>query len=163
MRDHQVNFIQVGFFWPVPHILLMFALSACHQPHYRIYLRTWNRPFIELIIYQDKYYLSSYNWRVCVQQARKWLFRPNFFPHPNEFNFCMWPWTQWENIAPYFFLLYCFSFSRNLRESALAANARFADSIVWKNKSCLWKRHRQEKNSFFAYVICGKWKRNQQT
>ena len=44
-----------------------------------------------------------------------------------------------------FFLLFCFSFLRNFLEPALAANARFADSIVWKNKSFLWKGHRQEK------------------
>ena len=37
-----------------------------------------------------------------------------------------------------------------------SANARFADSIVWKNKSFLWKGHRQEKNCVFEYVICGK-------
>ena len=28
-----------------------------------------------------------------VQEARKWLFRTNFCPRPNELNFCMWPWT----------------------------------------------------------------------
>ena len=44
----------------------------------------------------------------------------------------------------------------------LAANARFADSVVWKNKSFVWKGHRQEKHCVFAYIICGKRKRNQQ-
>ena len=45
----------------------------------------------------------------------------------------------------------------------LVANARFADSIAWKNKSFVWKGHHQEKHCVFAHVICGKRKRNQQT
>ena len=45
----------------------------------------------------------------------------------------------------------------------LVANARFADSIVWKNKNFVWNGHRQEKHCIFAYVIFGKRKRNQQT
>ena len=51
-----------------------------------------------------------------------------------------------------FFLLFCFSFSRNnacknagLNEPAMAAKARFADSIVWRNKSFVWKGHCQKK------------------
>ena len=66
--------------------------------------------------------------------------------------------------------LFCFSFSRNnacknagFPEPALVANVHFADSTVWKYKSFVWKRRRQEKTAVFAYVICGKQKRNQQT
>ena len=32
----------------------------------------------------------------------------------------------------------------------LAANACFADSVVWKNKSFVWKGRRQEKHCVFA-------------
>ena len=45
----------------------------------------------------------------------------------------------------------------------LAAKVCFADSIVWKNKSFVWKVGRQEKHCVFAYVLCGKRKRNQRT
>ena len=45
----------------------------------------------------------------------------------------------------------------------MAANACIADSSIWKNKSFVWKGHRQEKNCIFAYAICGKRKRSQQT
>ena len=38
-------------------------------------------------------------------------------------------------------------------EPALAANARFADSFVWKNKSFLWKRRRQEKKTAFLHTL----------
>ena len=40
---------------------------------------------------------------------------------------------------------------------------RFADSIVWKNKSFVWKGRYQEKNCIFAYIICRKRKRKQRT
>ena len=85
-----------------------------------------------------------------MQEARKWLLRPNFFSSSK--------WAQFLHVTldlkgkrcPEFFLLFCFSFSRNFLQPALVANVRFADSIVWKNKSFLWKGHRQEKNCVFA-------------
>ena len=50
-------------------------------------------------------------------------------------------------------------------EPALAANVCFADSIVWKNKSFVWKAKdaAKKKTPFLHMVICGKRKRNQQT
>ena len=51
---------------------------------------------------------------------------------------------------PAIFSAVLFSFSRNFLEPALVANARFADSIVWKNKSSLSKGHRQEKKLHFC-------------
>ena len=61
-----------------------------------------------------------------------------------------------KTLSRKFFLLFCFSFSRNFLQPVLAANARFADSIVWKNKSFLWKGHRQEKK--LRFCICYLWK-----
>ena len=70
--------------------------------------------------------------------------------------------------CPVIFSAACFLFLRNnecksasFPEPALAGNACFADSIVWKNKSFVWKERHQEKNCVFAHVICGKRKRNQ--
>ena len=45
----------------------------------------------------------------------------------------------------------------------MAANVHFAGSIVWKNKTFLWRGCHQEKHWVFAYVICGKRKRNERT
>ena len=38
-------------------------------------------------------------------------------------------------------------------EPALVANARFTDSIVWKNKSFVWKGRRQEKTAFLHMLF----------
>ena len=40
-------------------------------------------------------------------------FKAEFFPCPNELNFCMWPSTSENNIPPYLSLLVSLSFSRN--------------------------------------------------
>ena len=55
-----------------------------------------------------------------------------------------------------FSAVFFFSFSRNnaaFLEPAQAANAHFADSIVWKNKSFLWKGRHQEKNAFLRTLF----------
>ena len=39
-----------------------------------------------------------------------------------------------------------------------AANAHFADSIVWENKSFLWKQHHQEKKLHFCILYLWKMK-----
>ena len=39
------------------------------------------------------------------------------------------------------------------REPAMAANTHFADSIVWKNESFVWKGRSQEKRTAFLQML----------
>ena len=60
-----------------------------------------------------------------------------------------------------FFCCFVFRF-REIMHANMAANGRFADSIVWKTKA-LFGKDSARKKLFFVHIICGKQKRNQQT
>ena len=73
---------------------------------------------------------------------------------------------NWKTLPCNFFCCFVFRFREIMHAKMqvfLVANVRFANSVVWKNKSFVWKGHCQEKHCVFADIICGKQKRNQQT
>ena len=74
----------------------------------------------------------------CMEGTRKWLFSPNFFPCPNELNFCMWPSTSENNIPPYLSLLVSLSFSRN----NLGKNEVFFLAVSFPKKAFVFPNNR---------------------
>ena len=53
-----------------------------------------------------------------------------------------------KTLSRNFFCCFVFCFREIFFNQHWRQNARFADSVVWKNKSFLWKGHRQEKTAF---------------
>ena len=53
-----------------------------------------------------------------------------------------------KTLSRNFFCCFVFRFREIFFNQHWRQNARFADSIVWKNKSFLWKGHCQEKTAF---------------
>ena len=53
-----------------------------------------------------------------------------------------------KTLSRNFFCCFVFRFREIFFNQHWRQNARLADSIVWKNKSFLWKGHRQEKTAF---------------
>ena len=74
----------------------------------------------------------------CVEGPPKWLFRLNFFPRPNELNFCKWPSTSEKNIPSYFSLLVPLSFSTN----NVCKNAVFSLAVSFPKKAFVFPNNR---------------------
>ena len=124
----------------------------------------WTGPYFSI-------FKSDHNVKGHFNKQHKWLFRPFIFLPLNELNLYVTLDLTGKHFLVIFAAVLCFflllrnNACRNagFPEPALTANARSADSIVWKNKSFVWKGCHQEKHCIFAYVICGKRKRNQRT
>ena len=93
--------------------------------------------------------LGNLQLKGCMEGPRKWLFRPNFFPRPNELNFCMWPSTSEKNIPPYFSLLVSLSFSTN----NICKNAVFFLVVSFPKKAFVFPNNRISE----ACICCQGW------
>ena len=98
-----------------------------------------------------------------LQKPCKWLFRPNFFSSSK--------WAQFLHVTldltgkhwPLIFSAALFFVFKKFSWTSPGGKCVLHWFYCLEKQSFLWKGHRQEKNCVFAYVICGKWKRDHQT
>ena len=99
----------------------------------------------------------------CVQQARKWLFRPKFFSSSK--------WAQFLHVTldligkrcPVIFSAVLFFVFEKFSSTSTGGKCALRWFYCLEKQKLSLERTPPGKNCVFAYVICGKWKRNQQT
>ena len=92
---------------------------------------------------------KSSNWRASCKKLVSDFLGWNFFSHPNELNFGMWPSTSQKNIPPYLSLLVSLSFSINNG----CKNAVFFLAVSFPKKAFVFPNNRISE----ARICCQCW------
>ena len=103
---------------------------------------------------------EEYNWRAACKKQVKWLFRPKFFSSSK--------WAQFLHVTldltgkrcPVIFSAVLFFVSKKFSSTSTVGKCALRWFYCLEEQKLSLERTPPGKNCVFAYVICGKWKRN---